>query len=193
MLCVSAVHSKAALLSWIKESLSTETCATCQSQFALSTECVETNACEIVSAPWNSGKEVLKWHKFALCQTTLLVKNQNARGSNWDVECKGRSVRASMAANCYSHHCAAKLCQRFLCSSISVSPVRGRCYNVRNTQFADATFVCLQSSQKIPGEGICATGLCYTKNTCSLASHVASVLFPHWRSRAKIDGLRSMV
>ena len=79
MLCVSAVHSKAALLSWIKESLSTETCATCQSQFALSTECVETNACEIVSAPWNSGKEVLKWHKFAfkpLCWSRINMHAQ---------------------------------------------------------------------------------------------------------------------
>ena len=124
MLCVSAVHSKAALLSWIKESLSTETCATCQSQFALSTECVETNACEIVSAPWNSGKEGLKWHKFALCQTTLLVKDQHARASNWGVECKRGSVRASMAANCYSHHCAAKLCLRSLRNSIAVAPVQ---------------------------------------------------------------------
>ena len=156
MLCVSAVHSKAALLSWIKESLSTETCATCQSQFALSTECVETNACEIVSAPWNSGKEVLKWHKFALCQTTLLVKDQHARASNWGVECKRGSVRASMAANCYSHHCAAKLCLRSLRNSIAVAkPIP----NVTHTHFADATLVFLQSKQKIPGEGICATGL----------------------------------
>ena len=93
MFCVSAAHSKAALLSWIKESLRTETCDhTCQSQLTHSKKCVEKNACEIVSAPWNNGKEVLKWHKFALCQTTLLVKDQHARASNWDVECKGRSV-----------------------------------------------------------------------------------------------------
>ena len=34
--------------------------------------------------------------------------------------------------------------------------------NVTHTHFADATLVFLQSRQKIPGEGICATGLRYT-------------------------------
>ena len=56
---------------------------------------------EIASAPWNNGKEALKWHKFALREATLPVENQNACASPWDVECKGRSVRASMASNCY--------------------------------------------------------------------------------------------
>ena len=34
--------------------------------------------------------------------------------------------------------------------------------NVRNTQLTDATLVLFQSKQKIPGEGMCATGLRYT-------------------------------
>ena len=34
--------------------------------------------------------------------------------------------------------------------------------DVRHTHFADGTLVLFQSKQKIPGEGICATGLRYT-------------------------------
>ena len=48
--------------------------------------------------------------------------------------------------------------------------------NVTHTHFADATLVFLQSKQKIPGEGICATGLCYTK-TSELSGRPAD-LFP---------------
>ena len=85
-----------------------------------SKKCVETNACEIVTAPWSNGKEALKWHKFALCEATLPVKNQDAGAS----QCKGRSVQASMALNCYSHHCPAKLRHRTLCSFISMARVQ---------------------------------------------------------------------
>ena len=121
MFCASAVHSKAALLNWIKSLCALKrvlTLAKANSYF--SEKCVETetNVCEIVPALWNNGKKALKWHKFALCETTWLVKNQDAHASHWDVQCKGRSVRASMASNCCSHHCAAKLRHRTLCSSI---------------------------------------------------------------------------
>ena len=142
MFCVSAVHSKAALLHWIKKSLRTETCAhTCQGQFTLFQKCVETktNVCDIVSAPWNNGKEVLKWHKFASCATTLLVKNQNARASHWDVECKGRWLRTAIHTTALQNFATEPCVVPF--PGLLSKPVD------RNTHFADASVACLQSRQ----------------------------------------------
>ena len=142
MFCVSAVHSKAALLNWIKRSLRTETCAhTCQGQFTLESTCAETNTyvCDIVSAPWNNGKEVLKWHKFASCATTLVVKNQNARASHWEVECKGRWLRTAIHTTALQNFATEPCVVPF--PGLLSKPVD------RNTHFADASVACLQSRQ----------------------------------------------
>ena len=142
MFCVSAVHSKATLLNWIKRSLCTETCAhTCQGQLTAESIRAETktNVCEIVSAPWNNGKEVLKWHKFALCATTLLVKNQDARASHWDVECKGRWLRTANHTTALQNFATEPCVVPF--PWLLSEPV------ARNTHFADASVTCLHSRQ----------------------------------------------
>ena len=106
-----------------------------------SKKCVETktNVCEIVTAPWNNGKEVLKWHKFASCATTLLVKNQNARASHCDVECKGRWFRTAIHTTALQNFATEPCVVPF--PGLLSKPVD------RNTHFADASVACLQSRQ----------------------------------------------